>query len=492
MKEANLISICSALRSLPPDLFAKYLTNSSNPLKPEELKDLEVFVNHLKALSNDISIFDKYFVGYSIPQIGKEFDLLRIDDDSIVNIEIKKNSTDEKIKAQLVRNRYYLSFLKRNTFTYTFTADNKKLFTFDANQNLIEANFQDLLKLLASQKVPKNTDLDKQFNPSNYLVSPFNSTQEFIKGEYFLTSQQEEIKTIVLNQLGTTGHSILAIKGRAGTGKTLLAFDIAKEFMQKKEVLIVHCGLLNPGHTTLRNNYKWNIVPIKNLMYQDLSKFNLIVIDEAQRIHQHQLDHIITETTKNGGNCLCSYDGLQTLRRGEIHNKIDEKIESVCTMKPFELTSKIRTNKEVASFIQRLFNKNLPIENQKYSNIELTYFHSETEAKSYLIQLKSEDWKIINYTPSTVYTMPYESYYIEGDDNAHTVIGQEFNNVVAVISEHFYYKGGRLSTKNYRRRPYYHPTKMLFQIVSRTRLKLSIVFIGNQEVLERCLSIVGN
>ena len=107
------------------------------------------------------------------------------------------------------------------------------------------------------------------------------------------------------------------------------------------------------------------------------------------------------------------------------------------------------------------------------------------------MQIKSEGWKITNYTPSTVDTLPYEQHKIEEEaDNAHRVIGQEFDNVVAVIDEYFYYRNGRLSTKSYKKRPYYHPTKMLFQIVSRTRLRLCIVIINNQEILRRCLDIL--
>ncbi|RTY89638.1 DNA/RNA helicase domain-containing protein [Flavobacterium sp. GT3R68] len=491
MKEANLISILSAHKNTTPDLFNSYLKYHTIQIKLEELKDLDVLVNHLKSLSKNISLFDKYFIGYTIPQIGKEFDLLRIDDESVVNIELKKSSTPEKIRNQLIRNKYYLSFLKREIYNFSYVAEEQKLYTIDESQNLIEVNLKQLLAVLVSQNVKKIIDIDSFFNPSNYLVSPFNSTQEFIKGKYFLTSHQEEIKNIILNELKSTNYSILSIKGKAGTGKTLLTFDIAKEVLKKNETLIVHCGYLNQGHITLRDDYGWDIIPAKDLMKQDLSKYHLIIIDEAQRIYQTQLTHIIDEVKRISNKCIFSYDGQQTLRKQEIHNKIEEKIESDLTIKPFELTTKIRTNKEVASFIQCLLNKNKPIENYKYSNIELKYFDNYVEATSFLSQLKSEDWKTINYTPSTVSKLPYENYKIEEEnDNAHTVIGQEFNNVVAVVDGHFYYKGENLSTTGYKFQPYYHPTKMLFQIVSRTRVKLCLIIINNPIILSRCLDIL--
>lgn len=492
MKEANLISILSALKRLNPDLFKSYLEYHSIYIREGELNDLEVLVNCLKPLTKKTNIFDKYFIGYKIPQISKEFDLLRIDDESVVNIELKRKCVPEKIKKQLLRNRYYLSFLKREIHLFTFVAEEKKLYSIDDDKNLIELNIKHLLAKLTSQDVKKIRDIDSYFNPSNYLVSPFNSTIEFIKEKYFLTDHQEKIKKLVLDQFGIPSYSIISIKGKAGTGKTLLTYDIAKEALLDKDVLIIHCGYLNNGHIILRDNYGWHIIPAKALFREDLSQYYLIIIDEAQRIYPNQLKHIINEVKKNSNICIFSYDEQQTLRRGEISNNIGESIEKEVTLKPFELTSKIRTNKEVASFIQCLFDKSKPLEKIEHPNIELNYFDNYEEAKDYLKQIKSENWKIINYTPSTVHTLPYEIHKIEDEfDNAHTVIGQEYDNVVAVIDEYFYYKIDKLSTKKYKNRPYYHPTKMLFQIVSRTRIKLNVVVINNQEILSRCLTILN-
>ena len=333
--------------------------------------------------------------------------------------------------------RYYLSFLKKEIANYTYVAEDKKLYTLDASNNLEEVNIRQLIGALVSQNVKKLNNIDDLFNPSNYLVSPFNSTQEFIKRRYFLTNHQEKIKKEVLNQLKLPSPSIISIKGKAGTGKTLLTYDIAKEVLDRRETLIVHCGYLNDGQFSLRDDYGWNIIPVKDLSQQDLSKYHLIVIDEAQRIRPYQLESILKKVKTISNNIIFSYDPQQTLRKGEINNNIGEKIESQLTIKEFELTNKIRTNKEVASFIQCLFNSNKPLEKYTYKNIELNYFDSYQEAKDFLEQLKSENWKFINYTPSTAYTLPYEQHKLEDEyDNAHTVIGQEFDNVVAVIDEY--------------------------------------------------------
>lgn len=52
----------------------------------------------------------RLFYSFQIPKLGKEFDLLQIKDDQIVNIELKSGSvSDEAIRRQLIQNRYYLS-----------------------------------------------------------------------------------------------------------------------------------------------------------------------------------------------------------------------------------------------------------------------------------------------------------------------------------------------------------------------------------------------
>jgi len=71
---------------------------------------------------------------------------------------------------------------------------------------------------------------------------------------------------------------------------------------------------------------------------------------------------------------------------------------------------------------------------------------------------------------------------------SHRVIGQEFDNVVITIDQFFSYnKDGELI---YRGGSYYEPVKMLFQNITRTRKRLSVVIIDNSEILDRCISVL--
>lgn len=490
MKEVNLLSFIAAYKDLTPELFDSYSNYYGIKMKPDECSDLEMLVKDMKLQTKPIHFYEAYFIGYQIPQIPKEFDLLRIGEESIVNIELKRSSTPDRIKNQLVQNKYYLSFLNKKVYHFTYVVDEKKFYTINANEDLIESNIKELFEALSTQEVKKINNIDSHFNPSNYLVSPFNSTIEFLAGRYFLTTQQEDIKRTVLSILGNQQSSILAIRGKAGTGKTLLTYDIAKDYInQRKKIRIIHCGRLNNGHHLL-NEKGWDIVSIKFISYPDIPQYDLTIVDEAQRITPYQLIQIFRTIKGKSGRCIFSYDAQQTLRKEEASNNTGALIEQEATYKPFDLSIKIRTNKEIASFIYCLFNTKKPVEKHTYANVELNYFSSYDEAVIFIIQQRTNNWKFINYTSSTK-PLPYHVHKIDDEyDNAHTVMGQEFDNVIALIDEYFYYNSnGDLDVRSYT--PYYQTTSMLFQIVSRTRLKLSIVIVKNKAILERCLAITN-
>lgn len=486
MKQVNLISFIDAYRSLSEELFTKYKEYYSiNFERVGELECLSDMIDTIKTINQKVEIFDRFFIGFKIPQIGKEFDLLRFDSDSIINIELKKESTEEKIKEQLEKNKYYLSFLNKNLFCFTYVSSENKFYELGQNNDLNEVAIREIVSKLIAQNPYIINDIKSFFNPSDYLVSPFNSTDKFIKGYYFLTKHQKNIKSQVLKEIEKPDTAIISIKGKAGTGKTLLIYDIAKELYKTKEVLIIHCGYLNEGHIKLINDYSWCIIAIKIALQQDFSKYKLVIIDEAQRIYPSQFYSIIEKVKQNNSNCIISFDGKQTLHNWEEKNNIPQKVDEIKTHS-FELTDKIRTNKDVADFIRMLFNRNIPCSGQYNHNVEISYFEDLEKVQEFMKYLHTNSWQTINYTPEKR-SRPYDRFYIQEELNSHTVIGQEFDNVVAVIDEHFYYNNGFLET---RYSSYYHSTKMLFQIMTRARLKIHLVIYKNQEILERCLQIL--
>ena len=186
--------------------------------------------------------------------------------------------------------------------------------------------------------------------------------------------------------------------------------------------------------------------------------------------------------------CIFSYDENQYLRDNEKNYHTKERIEKELSCTPYKLTDKIRTNKEIAYFIRQLFNLKKNISNIDYPNIELTYCKNYFSAKSLLQELSKKNWKVPNYTPGTRSTFHYEAYLSGDTESAHSVVGQEFDNVVIVIDDSFKYNSqGDLIADN----TYYSQRQMLYQIITRTRKKLHIVIIDNEVMLDRCIDILN-
>jgi len=488
LKRVNIKSLLQAKDSLGEN-FKGFLKHYGIEVKGAEIEDLRSLVKALSDMGCRIGALDRFYVGYKIPQIGKEFDLLRFGQKSILNIELKSKSTEDKIKKQLIRNKYYLSFIGRKIYAFTYVSESQELYFLQDDEQLKKTKIEHLLELLTNQTIDDTEVPDAIFSPSDYLVSPFNSTKKFLAGEYFLTKQQEEIKNNIIASLQPSEEAIfISVIGSAGTGKTLLAYDIAKNIIDsKKKPLIIHCGQLNYGHSVLIEN-GWIITPIKAFKTHDFANYDLIIIDEAQRIYSPQFDAII-EKAKLAKCCyIFSYDKLQTLAAWEEKSDVSAKIASIESITEYKLSEKIRTNKEIAAFIKMLFSENRSIPIQHDGNIEINYFNTNEDAKNYLDSLDEKKWEILRFTPSQYNNEHHEKYSETSNKTSHQVIGQEFDGVVVTIDRFFSYddKGNLF----YKGRTYYDPPKMLFQNITRSRNKLNIVIIGNAELLNRCITIL--
>lgn len=187
-------------------------------------------------------------------------------------------------------------------------------------------------------------------------------------------------------------------------------------------MLILHCGSLNDGQNYLRSKYNWAIEQTKNHDKYNLKDYDLIIIDEVQRINNKELDEILDNIRNKSIKCIFSYDAQQCLASWEIRRNIPEYIKKQVSPHPFKLTEKIRTNKEIASFIKNLFNKKRPKSNQEFSNVNVQYFSTIQGAKAYMDILRDRGWKVINYTPSRYTVYPYDKYQNGWDISAHKVI----------------------------------------------------------------------
>ena len=80
-------------------------------IRERELDSMKALVSELERHMQAVYAL-RFFYSFQIPRLGKEFDLLQIKEDQIVNFELNSGVvSDEAIRRQLLQNRYYLSVL---------------------------------------------------------------------------------------------------------------------------------------------------------------------------------------------------------------------------------------------------------------------------------------------------------------------------------------------------------------------------------------------
>ena len=469
----SLINIYLANQNTLPKEYINFIGEDYGlEVKKYELNVLKSLIEHIEEYNKgSFNQYNYFYLGYKIPQIGKEFDLLRLDNESVLNIEYKREVENITIlKEQLVKNKYYLQFLMKKLILIGYIQKNNELYLLNENDELEELKMDEFLNILSNNENCIEIDLNDIFKASNYLISPFNKTEQFMNDQYFLTSHQEEIMNEIISNI-KNGSKFFLIQGDAGTGKTLLTYHLAKELKRKNNnVALIHCAQINNGQYELINNYQWNIYPIKSFSTLFLRKFDVLVIDEVQRIKIEQFKLIKKYVDDNDIVLILSGDRKQILRTSE--GGIIEILENERLMK-YSMTKKIRTNKELADFISVMLDlTKLNDKKLTKKNINIVYFNSYEEADKY-IKTKN-NYSFINYT-STLYPekglvgferMDYNKNTV---GNPHRVIGQEFENVGVLIDKHFYYDNNKLKAYKMNNNVY-SPRDMLYQAITRISL----------------------
>lgn len=491
MRAYNLISVFQAQEMM--NLIEEVVPDGYNLLKKHEADSLHKFCDTMKSEGCSMKDLDGYFVGYTIKQIGKEFDLLRFGNNYILNIELKQSQDKGKILTQMRKNYYYLELLGSPIKIFT-CLDSGEIYEYERDNDSIKAvSAKIIANYIKLNEVDREFDPDKAFVPANYLISPFNSPERFINDEYFLTDAQNKIKTNINNLFTGAEFAIFCVSANAGTGKTLLTYDIAKEYMkQGNKTTVIHCGVMNDGQKCLVHDYGWDIVAIRDINIVSIDRIingsKILIVDEAQRIWGSQLKLIIERAKDASIPIIFSYDIKQYMRQGEGKN-IFEYVKTNypdISLESGNLKNKIRTNKELASFVKNMFNVGSSNGYMNYDCVTVDYIDTYEELKEYIELLRDEGWMVATYTVSQYNTDSNDEISSIVDKTAHGVIGQEFPKVVAIMNNSFKYdeNGKLVSRKNY-----YSSYGMLYQIVTRVVNDLKIVVYKNPDVYLKLLEI---
>ena len=417
-----------------------------------ELESMKALVRELEVHMQDVHAL-RFFYSFQVPRLGKEFDLLQIKGDQIVNIELKSGKvSDEAVRKQLLQNRYYLSVQGKMIQSYTYISSQERLVRLNNHDHIVEAGWDQLCLVLRRQSKDYEGDIEDLFQAEMYLFSPVTEPERFLNKEYFLTSQQKDIERRILDKIRKVKYGYFWFSGLPGTGKTLLLYDIAMKLSVHQKVCMIHCGETGKEWKILHDRLL-RIAFLSDSQLEecpDFKEYSAILVDEAHLLTEEKL-HVILELSEKHP-VIFSSDDEDMISDEEMDRTMIREIEHLPDIQSFHLTNRIRTNAELSSFIQNMMH--LP------------------------------EKRMVRYYPHI------QVVYANDDEEAGILLKGYQNQLVFIIDERYYYdeKGYLREQRQKQQKP--TAVRMLFHRLNEAREEFAIIVKGNEAVYEVLLDLL--
>lgn len=456
-------------------------------LREWELDSMRALVKQLELHMQKVSAL-RFFYSFQIPRLGKEFDLIQIKDEHIVNIELKSGAvSDEMIKKQLIQNRYYLSVLTRPIYSYTYISSENRLVRLTNHDHIVEADWESLCDILGRDSRDYQGDIEELFKAEYYLISPLTDPVKFLNKEYFLTSQQRDIRRQILRKIRAEHSGYFLFTGLPGTGKTLLLYDIAMGLSDRRKVCMIHCSEAGKKWEILHERlHRIDFLSDSRLLDDGIdvihdgkdifAEYSAVLVDEAHLLSVEKLRFILSCAgdrpvifSSDSEDMISPYE----LDRGNLH-----VIEGLPGIQIFRLTNRIRTNAELSSFIQNIMHISAGRRLKEYPHIEVVYANDDGEAANLL-----EDYRGRGYWYKADGGNSYGSRNVEPSGGV--------DSLVVVMDDHYYYdEEGYLRSLEAKDKANVFNVRSLFHYLNQAKEILAIVVKGNPDVYAGLMNVL--
>ncbi len=489
MRPVNIYALTRTLEPERQERLERQLSGREQYLKYRrwELEGLRSFSSRLCSVMAHASGLCFYY-SFTMPKLGKEFDLLRINDDYVINVEIKSGLvSDEAIRKQLLQNRYYLASLGRATYSYTYISSNDRLLRLSKSGRLIEAEWEQLAALLAGQLNCYDGDVEELFKEEHYLISPLTDPGRFLRQEYFLTFQQRDIKKKILRQIKeepSGSHPVIGFCGLPGTGKSILLYDLAMELSRSARVCVFHFGLHARELEQLDSRLKRVDFYYGSLTdgASSSNHYNAILVDEGHKMDARDLDRVLGLAESWSSPVIISYDVEDVLAPAERMNDCVHALEGTARFTSYHLTNRIRLNRGLSAFIQSILCVSHRHARQNYPNVVLLYSSDSRETG-----ILASDLIDAGYT--FVYDRGLSNDSIGFRTFINDALCREFDRILMCIDATFFYDGdGYLRSSD--STTFDSRVRNLFHGLSRAKNGIAIIVEDNPAVFDRMLGIL--
>ena len=394
-----------------------HLSGREKPLKMRtwEINSMRALVDQLEKYMPEVYRL-RLFYSFQILRLGKEFDLLQVKKNQIVNIELKSGAVSEDaIRRQLIQNRYYLAILGRPVRSYTYISSQNRLVRLTNHDHIVEAEWEQLCAELQEKSADFSGDLEDLFQAEWYLISPLTQPERFLKKEYFLTAQQKDIERQILKSIRIKRGGYYHFSGLPGTGKTLLLYDIAMKLSGRQMVCIIHCGASGQEWKRLHERLR-RIVWVSDSQItaeMRLDEYGTVLVDEAHLLDKETLENIVEAAGKRP--VIFTSDCEDQLSPEEVDQSVKLGIAKLPEIQTFRLTNRIRTNEEISSFVQNMMHIPDYKSGRRFPHVTVFYANDDQEAANLIQDAKKQGYQ--HLLESEVAEKAYDSVAIILDGN---------------------------------------------------------------------------
>lgn len=504
--KSGVINLVSFMESQTDDDIFRYYKqiNHIEEVNDTEIEAINKIFEKFKELEPSCmnGAFSGYFLGTKYTGVvSEEFDMLRFSNQKIINIELKSTLIPEdRILRQLKRHSYLLSSISTDmeVSLYTFVSEAEILYKFnEETEELLQITFEQLFEDIPCDYIEYNY-LESLVDTS-FIISPYSEPERFFKNQYFLNNEQEQAK----KKLIESSKRYVGLKGAAGTGKSLILFDVAKELSNSgKKVLFVFCSAIYDLDTiqTINEHSSFQFIDIRKFNSVLLNNYDVVIIDESQRLREQQWKELVK--VANPGEIdklILSVDNAQTLRPEEISLDIqgilsDEKYKNAVEYVDC-LTERVRTDIELSTFIRKFFNtqeKDLRVLN--FPKVNAVYFENECVARDFIQScIDNEGYISIEMPEKRAWFGNGETKlpkFYENSLDGFTVIGREYDKVLLPLTIRVTHNADGKIVVPVEWGYNYLAENGLFQAITRVKNQLLLVIIKNKALFKTIQEIL--
>lgn len=502
--KSGVINLISFMESQIDDEIFQYY-KQINHIEEVNATEIEAINKILKKFKEiEPSYMDGAFSGYFLGTkytgvVSEEFDMLRFSNQKIINIELKSTQIPEdRILRQLKRHSYLLSSISSDVEVslYTFVSETETLYKFDeVTESLNSVSFEQLFNDIPSDFIEYN--YLESLDDTSFIISPYSEPERFFKNQYFLNNEQEQAK----KRLIASSKRYVGLKGAAGTGKSLILFDVAKELSNSgKKVLFIFCSAIYNSDTiqTINKYSSFQFIDIRQFNSGLLKNYDIVIIDESQRLRRPQWQDLVKVANPGEINKLIlSVDNAQTLRPEEVNLDIqgilsDEKYKDAVEYVDC-LTERVRTDIELSTFIRKFFNtqeKNLRV--LDFPKVNAVYFEHEYAARDFIKSCIENEGYISIEMPQkeSGWGKTKLPKFYEDSLDGFRVIGREYDKVLLPLTHRVTHNADGKLVVPVEYGYSYLAENGLFQAITRVKNQLLLVVVKNKELFKTIQEIL--